>query len=66
MNLNKDAIIDILEKENWNFSKFALELGISRATVSRVMNGQRSPSGVFISAFKKRFPKKSIDKYFFA
>jgi len=66
MKINKNEILIILKQNNWNLSDFARELGVSRGTVSRIMNEQRRPGSTFIGAFSKRFPREIINKYFFA
>ncbi len=66
MEINKKEISLVLKKNKWNLTNFAQELGLSRCTVSRVMNNKRRPGGAFIGAFTRRFPDEPINKYFFA
>ena len=65
MKINIRALNELMKEEKLNRSEFAKELGLNRITISRLLNEKRPPSGVVISAFKKRFPNKSVDDYFF-
>jgi DNA-binding transcriptional regulator LsrR (DeoR family) len=65
MKININALNELMKEEKLNRSEFAKELGLNRITISRLLNEKRPPSGVVISAFKNRFPNKSIDDYFF-
>lgn len=42
------------------------ELGLHRATVSRVLRGKAEPGHKFVASFRKKFPRESLDRYFTA
>ena len=62
---NVDAIVELMDKEKLNQSKFAKKLGVSRACVNRIIRKQRRPSAVFLEAFKTAYPDYSLDDLFF-
>lgn len=53
----KDRIVQIMEKEGYNSSRFAEEIGIQRAAMSHIVNGRNNPSLDVITRILQRFPK---------
>ena len=66
MNANIFEFQKFMQLNNYTQSSLAKELGLSRGSINRVLNGQRSPGGQFMSAFKRRFPDKRLDNFFYA
>ncbi|MBP2644359.1 MAG: helix-turn-helix protein [Firmicutes bacterium] len=66
MKANIEEIQRLMDKNKWNKSQLAREIGVSRACISRIMNSQRNPGGDFLSAFKIRFPEYPLEKFFYA
>lgn len=65
MYANIPAIKKIMSANNFTQLGLANELGMSRATVNRVLNNTKKPGGKFMSAFKRRFPRENLDKIFY-
>lgn len=63
--VNVDAIKKLMQEYNLNQSSLGKRIGVSRACVSRILKGKRSPSTKFIAGFKQAFPMHSLEYYFF-
>lgn len=64
MKFNPNNLQRLMKKENINRSQLAERLGVSRATITRLLNGQFQPSAKMLSALKKEFPEISLDYFF--
>lgn len=65
MNANVEKLKEFMKENNYNQSKFANALGLTRGSVNRIINGKRNPGGRFMSAFKHKFPQESLDDFFY-
>ena len=54
----------IMKREGLNRSKMAGRLGVSRSTVTRLLNGNVQPSVKLLSAIKQQFPEVSLEYFF--
>lgn len=53
-----------MEEEGLTQADLARAMGVSRASVSRVLGGLRSPSSRFVALLKIAFPKRALDTFF--
>ena len=58
------ALIKVMQDRDMNRTELANKLGVSRATVTRVLNGNFRPSAEFLAALKDSFPEISLDYFF--
>ena len=63
--INKALFDTLLQEEKLSIAKFANYLGISRTQAWRVLNQKCSPGEEFIAKFKRAYPKKMFEDYFF-
>lgn len=59
-----EALRKLMQKEDLKPAGLARRINVSRACISRILNGQRKPSIKVIEALKQEFPKYSLDNYF--
>lgn len=64
MKFNPNNLKRLMKKENINRSQLAERLGVSRATITRLLNSQFQPSTKMLSALKEKFPEISLDYFF--
>ncbi len=57
----KERIIQVMEREGLNSSKFAEEIGIQRAAMSHIINGRNNPSLDVITRILQTFPDVNSD-----
>ena len=53
-----------LDEAGLTQAELADRMGISKASLSRVLRGQRSPGSKFIAALKAAFPEKPMESFF--
>ncbi|MEX0974298.1 MAG: helix-turn-helix transcriptional regulator [Bacillota bacterium] len=53
-----------LDESEMTQARLARKMGISRASLSRVLRGLRSPGSKFIAALKTAFPDKQMESFF--
>ena len=46
--VNMEAVLSFQQQRQWNDTKLADRMGVSRASVCRVKKGTRQPSAIFI------------------
>ena len=63
MDINIEAVVRIMEKENLNKSGFARRIGVHRATISRVFKNKKAHDKV-IAGIKREFPEYSLDYFY--
>lgn len=64
MEFSAEALERLMVKEGMNRSRLANRLGVSKATVTRVLNKNFQPSVRFLSALKNVFPEVSLEYFF--
>lgn len=57
----KDRIIQVMEREGMNPSRFAEEIGIQRASMSHITSGRNNPSLDVLMKILERFPNVNAD-----
>ncbi|MDL2245497.1 helix-turn-helix domain-containing protein [Parabacteroides sp. OttesenSCG-928-J18] len=57
----RERIIQIMEQEKLNYSRFAEEINIQRAAMSHIINGRNNPSLDVITKILQRFPEINTD-----
>jgi len=62
--INPDIFGKVLQQHNGNFSAVARRIGVTRASLYRVVEGKYEPGGDFIEKFKLAFPDISLDDAF--
>jgi len=62
---NKEYIYTLVCNKDWSWAELARKMGVSRAEVSRWLNGRRKGGSKFISGIIKAFPDEPLDKLFF-
>lgn len=62
MKLNKDELFKSMEIHNYNLSKLAKEMGISRSTLHKVLTDQREPGNKFYDGIIKVFGREQAIK----
>ncbi len=53
-----------LQKGGMNQAELAGKMGVSRAALSRILRGLRSPNSRFIAALKRGFPNLPMEYFF--
>ncbi len=53
-----------LDQAGMTQAELAKKMGVSRASLSRVLRGLRSPGSKFIAALKAAFPDKQMEHFF--
>ena len=61
---NPKKLNQLREKEALSCRRFALKLGVSPGTMSRVLSGKFQPSPKFLQLLKNAYPDISLDKFF--
>jgi transcriptional regulator with XRE-family HTH domain len=61
VNIMKDRIIKILDKENISAAKFADVLGVQRSSISHILSGRNKPSLDFVQRILQKFPNINSD-----
>lgn len=64
MTPNREYIVELIRKRSWSANKLAMRMGISRAEVSRFLNGKRTGGKKLIGGLLKAFPKESVETLF--
>lgn len=62
MKLNKDELYKSMDVHNFNLSKLAKEMGVSRSTLHKVLTEQREPGNKFYDGIKKVFGREQAIK----
>lgn len=62
---DSEYIKEYLQLNGLSDRQFALMLGISPATISRIMSGNRGVGSMFIGLVMKKFPDFDVKKAFF-
>ena len=65
ININLEKFNELIKNDSLTLSGFAKKLGVSRTQVWRVFNFKSQPGAEFIAKFKKAYPNKDLDEYFF-
>lgn len=65
MEINKDYVINLMRKYNWSQADLARAMGVTPATVSRVLSGKRGTGKEVIAGLLKAFPNARLDELFF-
>jgi transcriptional regulator with XRE-family HTH domain len=64
MTPNREYIADLIRKRGWSANKLAMRMGVSRAEVSRFLNGKRTGGKKLIGGLLKAFPEESVEALF--
>lgn len=59
-----DRLLRIMGEEGMSQAQLARKMGVSKASLSRIVRGQRSPGSRFIAALKAAFPDKPMESFF--
>lgn len=62
---NKEYILKLVCNNDWSWAELARKMGVSKAEVSRWLNGRRNGGRKFISGIIKAFPDEPLEKLFF-
>ena len=63
--LNKDALLEYITSEGLSERQFAARIGVSPATISRILNDERNVGGEFIAKFLKAVGENRFYEFFF-
>jgi len=61
---NREYILELIRKRGWSANKLAMKMDISRAEVSRFLNGKRTGGKKLIGGLLKAFPEESVEALF--
>jgi len=61
---NNEFLRKVVEEENLSQAELARRMGVSRACVTRILQGKRQPSVVFLAGLRRIFPQHSLDYFF--
>ncbi len=53
-----------LQKSGMNQAELAGKMGVSKASLSRILRGLRSPNSRFVAALKRAFPHLPMEYFF--
>ena len=65
MELNRRNVIELMKNNKWSPADLARAMGVSPATVSRILNGKRGTGKKVIAGLLNAFPDSSMDELFF-
>lgn len=65
MKLNIEYILELLRDRDWSESELARRAGLSSATISRILSGQRGAGSRTLAGIRRAFPDEPTDKLFF-
>lgn len=63
--LNKDALLEYITSEGLSERQFAERIGVSPATISRILNDERNVGGEFIAKLLRVVGEKRFYEFFF-
>ena len=61
---NTRFLLHMMEEMHVSKAELARHIGVSRACVTRILNGKRQPSAASLAGLRRAFPQYSLDKYF--
>ncbi len=61
---NREALEKLMAQRNLNKKQLAERIGVSRATVTRILQGEFQPSSKFLMLLKQKFPEVSLDFFY--
>lgn len=64
MKVNEEYIRHLIKCHGLTQNQFAIKVGVSKATISRILNGKRGAGGEFIGGIIKAFPKSKLEDLF--
>ena len=65
MKLHIEYILEMLRDRDWSESELARRAGVSSATISRILSGQRGAGSRTLAGIRRAFPDEPTDKLLF-
>ena len=65
LTINLEKFNELMKNEALTVTGFAKKIGVSRTQVWRIFNSKSQPGSEFIAKFKRAYPSKKLDEYFF-
>lgn len=64
MILNKAHVVEKLQHNGWSQNELANRAGVSKGTISRVLNGKRGAGRKVIAGLLRTFPDETLESLF--
>lgn len=65
IHIKRDFVLQYMIEHNLSLNQLAIEIGVSPATLSRVLNGERRPGQLVIGKMIQYFNKKFEDLFYY-
>lgn len=65
IHIKRDFVLQYMIEHNLSLNQLAIEIGVSPATLSRVLNGERRPGQLVIGKMIHYFNKKFEDLFYY-
>ncbi|MFN2744313.1 MULTISPECIES: helix-turn-helix domain-containing protein [Bacillus] len=65
IHIRRDFVLQYMVEHNLSLNQLAIEIGVSPATLSRVLNGERRPGQLVIGKMIQYFNKKFEDLFYY-
>ena len=62
--MNIDRVSELMTERGWTWADLAREMGMSKSTISRVVQGKTKPGRRYIFALERCFPDARRDELF--
>lgn len=65
MKVRNEVLKEKLKKNLWSQNELAIRVGVTRGTISRVMNNKRGAGRKVIEGLLRTFPEETIESLFY-